>query len=135
MVVCYHLASESIQHKIHNVFSDIGLPRFEVSMSENMNGPPKIKVFFANGHEDEMDLKQIKFKATSVLSCNYLGNLRYSPFSSVAVTGCLKKPEDKMEITLISNHTHGMMFTVDLDGNTQSLFSPFAEAGIQYFIL
>ena len=135
MVVCYHLASESIQHKIHNVFSDIGLPRFEVSMSENMNGPPKIKVFFANGHEDQIDLKQNKFNATSVLSCNYLGNLRYSPFSSVAVTGCLKKPEDKMEITLISNHTHGMMFTVDLDGNTQSLFSPFAEAGIQYFIL
>ena len=111
---------------------DIGLPRFTVLMSENINDPPKINVLFANGDEDEIDLTHHRLHASSTKSCNYLGNLRSTPFSSVAVTGCLNKPEDKMEITLISNRNQHRIFTVDMDGKTQSLASPFAEGGIHY---
>ena len=86
-------------------------------------------MFFANGHEDEIDLKHYKLQELSVEGCNYLGNLRNTPSSSVAVTGCLNNPEDKMEITLISDHNRHKMFAVDVDGNTISLSSPFEEGG------
>ena len=111
---------------------DVGLPRFTVLMSENINDPPKINVLFADGDEDEIDLTP---HASSTKSCNFLGNLRNTPFSSVAVTGCLNKPEDKMEITLISNRNQHKIFTVDMDGKTQSLASPFAEGGIHYSMI
>ena len=103
-----------------------------VLMSENINDPPKINVLFANGDEDEIDLIHHRLHESSKNSCNYLGNLRKTPFSSVAVTGCLKKPEDKMEITLISNRNQHTIFTVNMEGKTQSLASPFEEGGIQY---
>ena len=99
-------------------------------MSENINDPPKINVLFANGDEDEIDLTHHRLHESSTNGCNYLGNLRNTPFSSVAVTGCLKQPEDKMEITLISNRNQHTIFTVDMDGKTQRLASPFAEGGI-----
>ena len=101
-------------------------------MSENINDPPKINVLFANGDEDEIDLTHHRLHESSTNNCNYLGNLRNTPFSSVAVTGCLNKPEDKMEITLISNRNQHSIFTVDMHGKTQSLASPFAEGGIPF---
>ena len=113
---------------------DIGLPRFTVLMSENINDPPKINVIFANGEEDEIDLTHHRLHESFANSCNYLGNLRNSAFSSVAVTGCLNKPEDKMEITLISNRNQHRIFTVDMDGKTQSLVLPFNEGGIRYSV-
>ena len=119
-------------NKIYNVHLDIGLPTFTVLMSENTNDPPKINVLFANGDEDEIDLTHHNLHESSMNSCNYLGNLRNTPFSSVAVTGCLKKPEDKMEITLISNRNQHTIFTVNMEGKTQSLASPFEEGGIHY---
>ena len=109
--------------------SDAELPKFKVQLAGNENNPPTINVFFANGHEDELNLKHYKLQDLSVEGCNYLGNLRNTPFSSVAVTGCLNNPEDKMEITLISDHSPHKMFTVDMDGNTLSLSSPFEEGG------
>ena len=88
-----------------------------------------INVAFANGHEDELDLKHYKLQELSVEGCNYLGNLRNTPSSSVAVTGCLNKPEDQMEITLISGHNRHKMFAVDVAGNAFRLSSPFEEGG------
>ena len=98
-------------------------------MAGKENDPPTINVFFANGHEDELDLKHYKLQKLSVEGCNYLGHLRNTPSSSAAVTGCLNNPEDKMEITLISDHSPHKMFTVDVAGNTLSLSSPFEEGG------
>ena len=98
-------------------------------MAGKENDPPTINVFFANGHADELNLKHYKLQDLSVEECNYLGNLRNTPSSSVAVTGCLKNPEDKMEITLISDHSHNKMFAVDAAGNTLRLSSPFEEGG------
>ena len=103
-------------------------------MSENINDPPKINVLFANGDEDEIDLTHHRLHESSTNRCNYLGNLRNTPVSSVAVTGCLNKPEDKMEITLMSNRNRHTMFTVDMEGKTQSLASPFEEGGIHYLM-
>ena len=101
-------------------------------MSENINDPPKINVRFANGNEDEIDLTHHRLHESSTNNCNYLGNLRNTPSSSVAVTGCLNKREDKMDITLISNLNQHTIFTVDMDGKTQILASPFSEGGTQY---
>ena len=98
-------------------------------MAGKENSPPTINVFFTNGHEDELDLKHYRLHELSVEGCNYLGNLRNTPSSSVAVTGCLKKPDDKMEITLISDHSPHKMFAVDIAGNTLRLSSPFEEGG------
>ena len=84
---------------------------------------------FANGHEDEFDLKHYKLQDSSTEGCNYLGNLRNTPSSIVAVTGCLQKPEDKMEITMLSNHSLHNLFTVDINGNAHCLLSPFEEGG------
>ena len=109
--------------------SDADLPRFKVQVAGKENDPPTINVFFANGQEDELNLKHYKLQDLSVEGCNYLGNLRNTPSSSVAVTGCLNNPEDKMEITLISDHSQHKMFAVDVAGNTLSLSSPFDEGG------
>ena len=109
--------------------SDADLPKFKVQLVGKENDPPTINVFFANGHEDELNLKHYKLQDLSVEECNYLGNLRNTPSSSVAVTGCLKNPEDKMEITLISDHSPHKMFAVDAAGNTLRLSSPFEEGG------
>ena len=110
-------------------FLDADLPRFKVQLAGNEKDPPTIKVFFANGHEDELDLKHYNLEELSVEGCNYLGNLRNTPSSSVAVTGCLNKPEDQMEITLISGHNRHKMFAVDMAGNAFRLSSPFEEGG------
>ena len=108
---------------------DADLPRFKVQLAGKENDPPTINVFFANGHEDELDLKHYKLQKLSVEGCNYLGHLRNTPSSSAAVTGCLNNPEDKMEITLISGHNQHKMFSVDGAGNTSRLSSPFEEGG------
>ena len=109
--------------------SDAELPKFKIQLRGKENDPPTINVFFADGHEDELDLKHYKMKDLSVEGCSYLGNLRNTPSSSVAVTGCMKNPEDKMEITLISDHSPHKMFAVDVAGNTLRLSSPFEEGG------
>ena len=109
--------------------SDAELPKFKVQLAGKENDPPTINVLFANGHEDELNLKHYKLQELSVEGCYYIGNLRSTPTSSVAVTGCLKSPEDKMEITLISDHSPHKMFAVDMAGNTLSLSSPFEEGG------
>ena len=82
-------------------------------------------VEFANGVTDDIVLKHYKMNKNSPLACNYIGHLKNYD-SSVAVTGCMEKPGDRMEITLLSEHNpNSMMYTVDFFGNTQVVENPF----------
>ena len=77
--------------------------------------PPSIQVTFANGVKDEFDLFHYKMNDRSKGGCNYLGRLKNDPNSSVGVTGCLNKPGDEMEVTLLSERTKDTMFLVDFN--------------------
>ena len=85
---------------------------------------------FPNGVEDEIALQHFKIHESPIGMCNYIGHLRHTVSSSVAVTGCLKKPGDTMEITMISEHNSNKMFVVDFHGNTEIVFSPFETGGM-----
>ena len=92
---------------------------------------------FTDGTKDILDLDNLEKEASALSvnknndkNCRYLGKLRQDIQSSAAATGCLNKPGDKMEITLISNQTKDKMFSVDFDGKTEVLKNPFADNGI-----
>ena len=92
--------------------------------------PPAITVEFGNGIKDDLILEEYKINKKSPPSCNYIGRLKSHP-SSVAVTGCLEKPGDKMEITLFSEYNrNSMMYSVDFSGNTQVIENPFKNGGL-----
>ena len=103
---------------------------FNVISSRTVVEPPTIQVTFANGVKDYMDLKHFKMNEVSAVGCNYIGRLRNDPTSSLAVTGCLNKPGDKMEVTLISKNNKNIMFSVDFEGNVETLKIPYEEGGI-----
>ena len=103
--------------------------RFDVTASRSLNQPPSVQVRFENGVQDELELTQYKFDGKSEVGCNFLGRLRNDVASSVAVTGCLNKPGDIMEVTLISKNNVNKLFKVDFDGNTEVLANPFENGG------
>ena len=105
--------------------------RFDVTASRSLNQPPSIQVRFANGVQDELELTQYKFDGKSEVGCNFLGRLRNDVTSSVAVTGCLNKPGDVMEVTLLSKNNINKLFKVDFYGNAEILENPFEHGGIQ----
>ena len=79
-----------------------------------------MKVTFENDETHEMILEPF-----SSSTCNFIGTLKNVP-SSVAVTGCLEKPGDKMHITLMSEHNRNSpMYELDYDGNVSTLENPF----------
>ena len=94
------------------------MPRFEIlkkPTTQNMMEPPLIKVTFGNGEQDYFELQHF-----TQSGCNYLGHLRNSPSSSsVAVTGCLDKPGDSMEITMLTKLSKHFMFMLDYYGNVE----------------
>ena len=104
--------------------------RFDVTASRSLNQPPSVQVRFENGVQDELELTQYKFDGKSEVGCNFLGRLRNDAASSVAVTGCLNKPDDIMEVTLISKNNINKMFKVDFYGNAEILENPFEHGGI-----
>ena len=67
-------------------------------------------------------------------ACRYFGKLRNESQSSAAVTGCLNKPGDKMEITLISSYSKNTLFSVDFDGNTEIIKNPFEEGIVKSYL-
>ena len=81
-----------------------------------------IKVTFANGVEDHFDLKHYN-PGIGGIGCNYLGRLMNDVSSSVAVTGCLDKPGDTLDITMISKNSNYSLFVVDYFGNTKIIWS------------
>ena len=66
----------------------------------------------------------------AVVGCNYLGHLKSDPASSsVAATGCLNNPGDRMDVTIISENNINKMFSVDFDGHAEVISNPFEEGG------
>ena len=102
---------------------------FEIMSSRSIKDPPSVTVMFPNGVQDELELSHYKFHEDSEDGCNYLGHLLNDVASSVAVTGCLYKPGDVMEITLISKNNVNKMFAVDFYGNAEIIKSPFENGG------
>ena len=102
---------------------------FDVVSSRSINDPPSIRVTFANGVQDDLELTQYKFHERSEGGCNYLGHLQNDLASSVAVTGCLNQPGDLMDVTLISKNNINKMFSVDFFGNAEKIANPFEQGG------
>ena len=104
--------------------------KFDVTSSRSLNQPPSVQVTFSNGVQDELELTEYKpYGSRSNAGCNFLGRLRNDVASSAAVTGCLNKPGDIMEVTLISKNNVNKLFKVDFDGNTEVLANPFENGG------
>ena len=91
---------------------------------------PDIRVRFANGVEDVLELKHVAIMPNSKnidgsRLCNYLGSLKKEGQKSVvAVTGCLNRntPHNKMSITMFSeNSPDHSYFSLDIDGNVHSI--------------
>ena len=108
---------------------------FHVTSSRSVEEAPTIEVTFANGVNDDLVLSHYKMNENAVIGCNYIGHLRSSPSSSVGVTGCLNKPGDKMEVTMISEKNINKMFSVDFYGNAEIIKTPFEEGGISIVLL
>ena len=111
------------------------MPQFSLKSSiddtDNLSGNvPDIRVRFANGVEDVLELKHIAIMPNSKnidgsRLCNYLGSLKKEGQKSVvAVTGCLDRntPHNKMSITMFSeNSPDHSYFSLDIDGNVHSI--------------
>ena len=85
---------------------------------------------FSNGVKDEIILK-----ASKENKCNHLGHLHGDPISVIGASGCLTKHGDKMEITLISEHSNHNMFILDFDGDTDIVENPFIKEGMSHRIV
>ena len=85
-------------------------------LSKTIEEPPSIQVTFANGRKDTFELKHYKLNEHTASGCNYIGKLRKEPNSVVAVTGCIKRDGDRIEISMISEHNTNKnhMFRVDM---------------------
>jgi len=103
--------------------------KFNVISSRSIEEPPSIEVTL-NGLKGGLELTHYRMNDESAVGCNYLGYLRNTPSSSVAVTGCLNKPGDRMEVTIISEGNINQMFTVDFNGNAEIIKSPFEEGAL-----
>ena len=101
-----------------------GIPIFKVVSSRTWQEPPSIEVFFPNGLHDEFVLEHYKLFKDSKKGHNYIGHLKNNPDSSVAVTGEMVKPTDRMEITLLSKHNEDQMYEVDYFGRTKVIPVP-----------
>ena len=96
------------------------MPQFTISGYSRSN-VPEIKVAFENGNTHEMILEPF-----SESPCNFIGELKSEPGSSVGVTGCLENPEDKMYITLLSDdNSLSYAYIMDYDGKVTADENPF----------
>ena len=77
---------------------------FDIVPSKAIEEPPLIQVTFVNGRKDTFELKHYKLNEQYPSGCNYIGKLRKEPNSVVAVTGCVNRDGDKIEISMISEH-------------------------------
>ena len=97
--------------------------------SRSIDEPTTVEVTFANGVKDSFRLPHHKMHKNAVVRCSYTGGLKNDPSAVVTVTGCLNKPGDIMEVTLISKNNINKMFMVDFYGNTEIIKNPFAGGG------
>ena len=89
-----------------------------------------MQVKFANGLEYDLDLKHYKMNKVAPMGCNYIGKLRGDATSSVAVSGCLNSPEDRLQVTMLSRNSKDKMFFVDALGNAEVVERPLFDGGI-----
>ena len=101
----------------------LGVPSFKISGYSSRDAIPAIEVHFENGVSDSMVLEPYASSA-----CNFIGRLANRD-SNVAVTGCLNKPGDKMDITLLSDLNTNHMFQMDFFGNVEVVENPFKDQG------
>ena len=111
------------------------MPQFllksDIDDTDNLSANvPDIRVRFANGVEDVLELKHVAIMPNSKnidgsRLCNYLGSLKKEGQKSVvAVTGCLNRntPQNKMSITMFSENSPAhSYFSLDIDGNVHSI--------------
>ena len=113
--------------------------KFYVTPSKIVGEAPRIEVTFASENvkwKDELVLLRDNRNEDAVRGCIYLGHLRRSPSSSsVAVTGCLNKPGDMMEVTMLTPNSKNSMFSVDFYGNTEIIKSSFQDRGKSIFLV
>ena len=96
------------------------MPQFTISGYSRSN-VPEITVAFENGNTNEMILEPF-----SESPCNFIGELKSEPGSSVGVTGCLENPDDKMYITLLSDdNSLSYAYIMDYDGKVTADENPF----------
>ena len=100
------------------------VPIFKVVSSRSYLDPPSVEVVFPNGFQDEFVLEHYNPFKRSKGGHSYIGYLKNTPGSSVAVSGNLAKPEDRMQITLLSRHTKYEGFVVDYFGKTSVIPIP-----------
>lgn len=105
--------------------------KFEVTASRTIDSPPSTRVSFDNGIEDDIELSHYRVNKAATLGSNYLGHLRGEPTSCFsAVTGCINKPKDGLDITLTSKYNSQKMFSVDFYGNAKAIKNPFENGGM-----
>ena len=102
----------------------------EFQCMKNVQEPPQINVTFPDKSKDNLELTHHRLNDESPIGCNYLGHLRGSRISIVAVTGCLDKPADKMEVTMFSQKAQNKMYTVDYNGKTEPIKGAFEDGGL-----
>ena len=95
------------------------VPTFTIVSPRTDLEPPSIEVVFPNGFHDELVLSQYKLFKGSKANDNYIGYLKNTPESSVAVTGRLDGPADRIEVTILSEHSTDDMFEIDYFGRTK----------------
>ena len=62
-------------------------------------------------------------------NCNFIGSFRNISSSSVAVTGCLTNPGDKIHITLFSDiNTASGIYELNYEGHVTALENPYKYA-------
>ena len=100
------------------------VPIFKIVSSRSYLDPPSVEVVFPNGFKDEFVLEHYNPFKRSKGGHSYIGYLKNTPGSSVAVSGNLANPDDRMEITLLSRHTEDEGFVVDYFGKTSAIPTP-----------
>ena len=127
-LICSYI-QRLIEQLINDIFSENGKINFKVMPSRSIEEPPSIQVTFANGQQDDFELSHYKTNENVARGCNYLGHLRNDLSSNVAVTGCLSKPGDHIEITILSPSSVNKMFKVDYNQNAEIIKNPFEDGG------
>lgn len=116
------LLHSKVSSRVLNVKVTNETPGFDVTTDNVRSGIPEITVHFANGINERMVLDH--YGQNDAGSCNYIGYLAESK-GNVAVTGCLQKSGDKMDITLLSKYSRNRMFSLDFDGKVNIIKNPF----------
>lgn len=98
-----------------------GMPSFKIH-GYSRSSIPEMTVTFENGVTDDLVLESYRNSP-----CNFIGTLKRHS-GRAAVTGCLKNPEDKMHISLMSDlNTKSLAYEMDFDGNLRALENPFKD--------